>query len=299
MKFLGLDIGAGSIKAGIVDEFGFVEDESTKITHSRMENSDFQEALKTIITPYLSKYELSGIGVGSPGPIDIANGIIFSSANLPKVDKFQIKRILNDFTKMEIEFNNDANCASLGEYYFGEGKGSPNLFVFTLGTGLGGGWVWNGKLFNGFEGNGMEVGHTTIIRGGALCGCGNLGCAESYFSSKGLLARYKDASLSSLPTVKDFFEQVRIGDENAKEILNFGVEVLAEATRNIVNLLNVDTVVYVGGLSQSWDLFGDNLEKSIRSKVFPVLRDRLQIRKGKNQAILGAVSLLLEKRNHE
>lgn len=296
MKLLGVDIGAGSIKAGIVDQNGIIIEETNTITSSSMDNLSFEKALLVSVEYFFKKYKLDGVGVGSPGPIDAEKGIIFSSANLPNLDQFPIKKIVKESFGQEIFFNNDANCACLGEYFFGEGKGSQNLFVFTLGTGLGGGWVWKGQLFNGWEGNGMEVGHTTIVHNGAICGCGNQGCVEAYFSAKGLLNRYKDASNKNLANVKDFFDLVRSNDPIAIQVLNLGTEVLSEASRNIVNLLNVDTIVYVGGLVQSWDLFGDSLEIEIQKKVFPILKDHLKIRKGKNQAILGAASLILEQR---
>ncbi len=296
MNLLGIDIGAGSIKAGIVDENGIIIEETNTNTSSSMDNQAFEKALQTTVDFFHGKYNIDGIGVGSPGPIDTEKGIIFSSANLPNLDQFPIKKILKNILGQEIYFNNDANCACLGEYFFGEGKGSPNLFVFTLGTGLGGGWVWKGQLFNGWEGNGMEVGHTTILKNGAMCGCGNRGCAEAYFSASGLLNRYYEESKIRLASVKGFFDLVRSKDPLAIQILVYGTEILSEASRNIVNLLNVDTIVFVGGLVQSWDLFGDSLEIGIQKKVFPILRDRLKIRKGKNQAILGAAGLVLEQR---
>jgi|JI8StandDraft_1071087.scaffolds.fasta_scaffold81100_2 glucokinase len=296
MNLLGIDIGAGSIKAGIVDENGAIIEETNINTSSSMDNQAFERALKSTVDFYHRKYKIDGVGVGSPGPIDAENGIIFSSANLPYLDQFPIKTMLKSILNQDIFFNNDANCACLGEYFFGAGKGSQNLFVFTLGTGLGGGWVWKGQLFNGWEGNGMEVGHTTILKNGAICGCGNRGCAEAYFSATGLINRYFEESKIHLANVKDFFDLVRSMDPVAIQILTNGTEILAEASRNIVNLLNVDTIVFVGGLVQSWDLFGDSLEKGIKNKIFPILRDRLRIRQGKNQAILGAASLVLEQR---
>lgn len=292
---LGIDIGAGSIKAGVFGEDGIILEEKREQTNGGMNNSDFAAAVLRSIRPLLDTYPVQGIGVGSPGPIDTDKGIIYSSANLPNLDSFPIVETIHSSSNLPIFFNNDANCAALGEYYFGKGKMSPNLFVFTLGTGLGGGWVSNGVLYNGFNGNGMEVGHITIVKDGAVCGCGQKGCAESYFSAKGLLGRYKDKTNIQLETVAELFQMVESGDTIANQVLQYGVEVLAEATRSVIHLLNLDTIVYVGGLTQSWSLYGEQLEQLIRSKLFPILSKRCQIYTGENQAILGAGSLAFPK----
>lgn len=303
MYGLGIDIGAGSIKAGIFNGAGRILLESRSPTHAGMDNREFQNSLESALEPVLDhvkteRIQLRGIGIGSPGPIDSEMGIIHGSANLPHLKEFPINHILREKTGLSVRLNNDANSAALGEYFFGMGKGSPNLFVFTLGTGLGGGWVQNGHIYNGFQGNGMEVGHTTIIKDGAQCGCGKRGCAEAYFSAKGLMNRYREihrgASETSIDSVADVFRLAEDGDAVAIKVVQEGTEVLAEASRNVINLLNCDTVVYVGGLTQSWDLFGNQLEERIRSLIFPSLGDRLKIFHGQNHAILGAGSLVLE-----
>jgi glucokinase len=301
-KAIGIDIGAGSIKAGLVEKTGKILYESSRPTHLEITNSEFlfqiQDCIREILESEASlsnPSHLLGIGIGSPGQINSRNGILISSPNLIRLKNLCLVQELETEFSIPAFMNNDANCASLGEYVFGEGKGSENLFVFTLGTGLGGGWVWKGELFEGFSGNGMEVGHTTVQIHGALCGCGNLGCAESYFSARGLLNRYEEKSQKPLKAVKELFQLVRSQDPQAIETLHEGLEALIEVSRNIVNLLNVDTIAYVGGLTKSWDLFGNKLESGIRAKVLPVLSDRLKIYSGSNHAVAGAASLVFNK----
>lgn len=127
-----------------------------------------------------------------------------------------------------------------------------------MGTGVGGGFVNKGILYSGYLGNGIEIGHTTSVIGGALCGCGVHGCVESYFSTRGLLGRYKEKSNKTLENAEEFFQLVRNNDPLAKEILNFGTLALAHAVRNAVHLLNPEAVVFVGGITKSYDLFGKN-----------------------------------------
>ncbi len=297
---IGLDIGGGSIKGGLFDENGEILYETSFSTYRSMQNSEFAHGLKQVLDPVLNyaKYEFReipvGVGIGSPGPIESEKGIIYASANLPQLDSFPIVEYLRETYNLESVISNDANSAAIGEYYFGKAKGSPNLFVFTLGTGLGGGWVWNGKLFKGYAGNGMEIGHTTIVKDGALCSCGKRGCAEAYFSATGLLNRYEEKTGFRLTDVAELFTQARTGNSPALETIEAGTDALAEAGRTIVNLLNVDTIVFVGGLTKSWDLFSERLTQGIRLKSFPVLAERLQIFVGENKAILGAGALLLE-----
>lgn len=295
MSILGIDIGAGSIKAGLVEKDGTILCESRVPTFREMTNQDFEKSLQNLIHEVTKGKTVLGVGIGSPGPIDSEKGVIHASANLPHLQAFPIASYIKEQWGWESVLNNDANAAAVGEYFFGKGKGSTNLFVFTLGTGLGGGWVWNGKLYNGFQGNGMEVGHTTVVIDGELCGCKKRGCAEAYFSARGFLNRFKEKTNVQLESAKEFFNLVRNKHPQAEEILNFGIQALSEATRNIVNLLNVDTIVYVGGLTQSWDLFGYKLETNVRTKIFTVLEKRLKIYYGQNQAILGAASLFLER----
>jgi glucokinase len=294
-SYLGIDIGGGSLKAALVTRDGNILNESRIPTVREWNNSEFINKLIDLILPLYSG-EVSGIGIGSPGPIDSENGIILHSANLVNLQNVNLISELRQRFTCPIVLNNDANCASLGEYHFGVGQGTENLIVLALGTGLGAGWVYRGELFNGFNGNGMELGHLTIIKEGALCGCGYKGCAESYFSARGLLARYEELTGFSLESAESFFKMARQGYKEAVRVLDFGTEVLAECIRNIVHTVNPEKIVFVGGLSASFDLFEVKLKEQLKKNLFPVLYSRLKIEVGgKVAGTLGAASLVFQR----
>lgn len=143
--------------------------------------------------------------MGSPGPLDNERGVMISSANMLGLKNLPIKESLKQEFSLPVWYENDANCAALGEAYFGAYKNTESQLILTLGTGVGGGFVNKGILYSGYLGNGIEIGHTTSVIGGALCGCGVRGCVESYFSTRGLLSRYKEKSNQTLENAEEFF----------------------------------------------------------------------------------------------
>ncbi|WP_411822372.1 ROK family protein [Leptospira sp. 'Mane'] len=293
---IGVDIGGGSVKAGLFNRQGKELDKSVLKTNSELSNARFLEIIENTISPLLHDNQILGIGIGSPGPLDSETGHLLSSANLPLLKNVPISKTIQNHFSLPVYYENDANCAALGEFHFGESDSYDSVLVLTLGTGVGGGFVEKGRLFSGYKGNGIEIGHMTSVIGGAICGCGQKGCIESYFSTKGFINRYTEKTGVQLNNAEEFFNLVRSGDSEAKTILDFGILCLAETVRSAIHLLNPEGVVFVGGITESWDLFGTDLTNQIRSKIFPVLNERLKIRVGKNLAgSLGAASLVFSK----
>ncbi|MCB1141266.1 MAG: ROK family protein [Leptospiraceae bacterium] len=288
---LGIDIGGMSLKAHLIDRTGKIYRSATVPTVADWSNSEFLNGITEILKQF-SDESYTSVGVGTPGPVDFEKGFILRSANLKNLDNCPVVPHIQSLTSVPVYFNNDANCASLGEYYFGAGKGSEDLIVLTLGTGLGVGWVHKGKLYNGHLGNGMEAGHQTIVLNGALCGCGSRGCAEAYFSTRGLLGRYREKTGKDLTNAKDFFDLVRSKDVPAVETLEFATEVLAHLLKNLVHSINPDRIVLVGGLTNSSDLYLDRLKHILKENAFPVLWEHLRLEVSSVGAgILGAAAL--------
>jgi glucokinase len=282
-KYLGIDIGGMSLKANLIDKTGKIYDSFTVPTNSNWYNQDFLNACGLLLEHFKIN-EFESIGLGTPGPIDLGNGEIIFSSNLPNIKNLPIVNYFQKNSNKTIYFNNDANCAALGEYYFGSKKNCKDLIVLTLGTGLGVGWVHSGKIYNGYEGNGMEAGHQTIVIDGARCGCGGNGCAEAYFSTRGFLGRYKEKTEIELNNAKDFFGLVERNDPIAIEVLEFANRVLANAIRNLVHTINPERIVLVGGITKSKDLFFNDLKSYLKTIIFPVLWDRLTIDIGESSA---------------
>lgn len=292
---IGVDIGGGSIRVSLFDEEGTELKSNHTKTPEHLDNLSFLEILKESIRPLTPG--AIGIGVGSPGPLNNETGVLLTSANMVGLQNVPIKQTLERAFSLPVYYENDANCAALGEAFFGSYKAYESQLILTLGTGVGGGFVNQGSLYTGYLGNGIEIGHTTSVIGGALCGCGAKGCVESYFSTRGFLNRYFEKTQTKLPNAEIFFELVRKEDPIAKEILEFGTLALAHAVRGAIHLLNPEVVVFVGGITNSYDLFGKLLESEIRSNIFSVLNERLKLGKGRNlSGTLGACSLVFAKR---
>ncbi|TGN19349.1 ROK family protein [Leptospira idonii] len=290
---IGVDIGGGSVKAGLFDKEGKEKKESKQPIPSPLNEDSFIDTVKAAILPLLGDPNIKGIGIGSPGPIDADKGILISSANMPSLKNIPLKEKIESFSSLPVYYNNDANCAALGESIFGSQSHTDSQLILTLGTGIGGGFVERKKLFSGFQGNGVEIGHTTVVIDGAVCGCGGRGCVESYFSTRGFLGRYSEKTGVSLKNAEEFFQKVSSNDANAKEILDFGIICLSEAVRGAIHILNPESIVFVGGITASWNLYGERLSKEIRKRIFPVLNERLKIEVGKNFAgSLGAACLV-------
>ncbi|EOQ90571.1 ROK family protein [Leptospira yanagawae serovar Saopaulo str. Sao Paulo = ATCC 700523] len=288
---IGVDIGGGSIRVSLFDGTGNEQKSNLSKTPDHLDNDLFLKTLTETIRP-LAK-DCIGIGVGSPGPLNNETGTLLKSANMQGLQNVPIKQTLEKEFSLPVYYENDANCAALGEAYFGTYKGCESQLILTLGTGVGGGFVKQGELYTGFLGNGIEIGHTTSVIGGALCGCGAKGCVESYFSTKGFLNRYFETTNTKLTDAESFFQLVRTENKIAKEILHFGTLALAHAVRGAIHLLNPEAVVFVGGITNSYDLFGELLENEIRSNIFSVLNERLKLGKGRNlSGTLGAASLV-------
>jgi len=291
-KVLGIDIGGGSIRGSVIDTSGKIYIEDKISTNRVWSNAEFLSSIEGLISTIQKKDSFEKIGIGTPGPIDMDKGVILRSSNLVNLKNVQLSSYIQDKFKVQVFMNNDANCFALGEYHFGKGKNCENVMVFTLGTGIGCGWVYKGEVFNGYKGNGMESGHSTIVINGALCGCGQKGCAESYFSARGFLNRYREKTGKEMDSAKKFFELVRANDSDATEIFNFGVSVLAELIRNMIHTVNPQKIILVGGLTKSWDLFGEKLNKKVNEIIFPVFLDYTTIETGSGlSSTYGAASL--------
>ncbi|MCB1157135.1 MAG: ROK family protein [Leptospiraceae bacterium] len=280
-KYIGIDVGGGSLRASLIDKQGNLYTETSSKTNPSWKNEDFLNAISELLKDIFKNHEeIFSIGIGTPGPIDIEKGLIIHSANLKNLQNTPLVEFLQSKFKTRVFFNNDANCAALGEYFFGKGKGSENLITLTLGTGLGCGWVYQGKIFNGFHGSGMEAGHTTLVIEGAECGCGKKGCAESYFSATGLKNRYREKTGLEIESAEAFFGKVEKGDRICQEILSFATKVLAQLIRNLCHTLNQDKVVLVGGLTKSFHLFEKQLKAELFESLFPILGERLSLEIG-------------------
>lgn len=254
-----------------------------------------------------------GVGVGCPGPLDLDAGIILETPNLDW-DGFPVRDRIADLTGLSATLDNDANCATWGEWWAGAGRGSRSLMCLTLGTGVGGGFIADGRLLRGASGGAMEIGHTTVSVDGRMCGCGARGCLEAYVSGPAIAARAREAVvsgetsiLSSLVdgdldalTAAHVHGAFSAGDEVAVRVVSATASILGAGLGSLMNVLNPERITIVGGVSAlGTDLFGP-LREHVRARVFPSTFEACAIVPGELLAtagVIGAAGIFLSERS--
>lgn len=285
---MGVDIGGTKICLGIIDAEGTIlyeEKIPTQFPLYPYLEDNVQRLLK--IYP-----DVKAVGIGTHGFVDPVKGrIIFSTEALPGWTGTEVKKQLEAATGRRVEVENDANCAGLAEAKFGSGKGLPRVVCLTLGTGLGGGIIWDGKLLSGGpNGGAAEIGHMTLYPGGAECACGRRGCFEQYVSGTGIQRRIKEAGLDVSPL--ELF-QVSKTDRQAHEIMEGFTYDLAVIISSLQAVFDMDSVIIGGGVSESADLWWSSLSTQLQ----PLLLNPLDVKIaqfGNNAGVLGAALLVLE-----
>lgn len=309
MKYcFGVDIGGTTVKMGLFEEGGTILDKWEISTDTSDEGRailpDISMAIaKKIDDRNLNKEDIIGIGVGVPAPVTSA-GIVNGSANLGWKYK-EVKKELEELTGLKTEVGNDANVAALGEMWQGGGAGEKNMVMVTLGTGVGGGVIIDGKILVGENGAGGEIGHLCVNYSETdCCGCGQKGCLEQYASATGIvrIARQKlgqetrETVLNKSDiTAKDVFDAVKAGDEVANEIaVEFG-KYLGYGLANLAAVVNPAVFVIGGGVSKAGEVILPYIEKPYMEKAFFAVKNaRFVLAKlGNDAGICGAAKLVL------
>ena len=311
--YVGIDLGGTFIKGGIVDDLGNLL-ACEKIPTEAETGSDgvskniAKLSLSLMAKLGLAKEDVSGIGIGVPGMIDSARGEVTYSNNL-KWSHFPISKAVEALTGLPVKITNDANAAALGENKFGGGKGHDSMIMITLGTGVGGGIVLGGKLFEGNKGAGAEPGHMVICEGGEQCTCGRRGCFEAYASATALIRdtkrameAHKDSKMwevGSLDAVdgKTAFAYLDT-DPYAKEVVDSYIHSLGCALTNLANIFRPQVILIGGGICAEGERLTVPLQKLVDAEIFggdkgpqvPIHRATLANRAG----ILGAAALVME-----
>lgn len=277
MFAIGVDIGGTSIKGASISLKG----EVGKVFSLPVNKGDTQEETTNQLIASINKYieeqgfdkkEILGIGIGIPGVSDTKAGVVTYSNNLQWYE-LPIVKMIEEGTGLPVRITNDANAAALGEAKFGAGKKFKNILTVAIGTGVGGGIIIDGKLYEGNSGKGAEIGHMVVEVDGILCTCGRLGCLESYASATALIRMTKEA-MEKHPesklheVVKKFgkvdaraaFEAERMGDEAGHEVVETYIKYLGEGLLNYFNIFRPEAVVMTGGVSNE----GEYLFKRLR-----------------------------------
>jgi len=312
MIAIGVDIGGTSIKGAAITDKGEILDRFSlkmdrlaepEITYGKM--CDVIEKF-LLDKPYRNK--IVGIGLGVPGILNRAEGIVKSSPNMPKWINFKITDFVQKRLNLPVKIVNDASSAALGEAKFGSGKNYQNIVMITLGTGVGGGIIIDGKLYDGLGGTGAQLGHSVIRYNGRLCGCGRRGCLEAYASATALIKqaniqkdKYPESKLNKIRDIeaKNVFELAREGDALAKKLVKEYITYLSEGLLNLCNEFRPDIILLSGGVANEGDYLISRIEKYMKKHNYgyvnaprvPVALASLGYDSGK----IGAATLIFDK----
>ncbi len=296
MLKLGIDLGGTNIAAGIVDENGKILLKESCKTLPQRGGKAVVEDMVALGKRLCESHKIGKIGVGAPGRIDETARVLIKAANLYDIENLKLADILEKEFSVPAKLGNDADAAALGEYKYGY-AGAKSLIMITLGTGVGGGIVYEGNIISGACGSAGEVGHHVIKAGGEPCGCGRKGCFEAYCSATALIRETKRAmeadKLSGLWQIcggkidnvdgKTAFDAARIGDKTAKKVLDRYILCLAEGISNLAAIFAPDIFLLGGGISKS----GDELIVPLREKCAEILCKMPYFTPVIEQAVLG------------
>ncbi len=286
MYKLGVDLGGTNIVAGVVDDkYRIVSIAKRKTNLPR----PAQEIIDDIITVTFEAIEAAGItaddidgyGIGCPGSIDHETGAVPYSNNLEFYD-LPLGELLLEKTGKKFYIENDANAAAYGEYIAGAGKGTKNFIAITLGTGVGGGIIIDGKIYSGTNGAGGELGHSVIQMGGQACTCGRFGCWEAYASATALvrqtkqaMMRYKDSKMWDIcdgdienANGVTAFKAKRLGDRGGTMVVDEYIRYVAVGIANVLNIFQPDIICIGGGISKEGEYLTDPLNEYVEGENY-------------------------------
>ncbi|SCJ94616.1 Glucokinase [uncultured Clostridium sp.] len=304
---VGVDLGGTKIYTALVDLEGNIVNEKVVETLAEEGQEAVSERILDTIANVIAGVDnelIKAIGVGSPGPLDAKKGIIFEPSNLP-FKNYEIVKTIKDRFNLPTYLDNDANVATLAEFMFGAGKGTENMVYITVSTGIGGGAIINGKLYRGHTANALEVGHMTVSKEGPRCGCGNVGCAESFASGTAIGKRAKEAVASKVVTslkkynnvtAKEVFIEAAEGDAEAKRILDNALYYLGITVGNVMSHLDPEKVVMGGGVINGGDVVIETVKKVVAERCLSVFAENCLIEKAKlggQAGVLGAAALAI------
>ena len=300
MKYaIGIDLGGTSLRVALVSEEGEIV--------RKIKKSSAEEILPSLLDTIeeVRHGEISGIGLGVAGIVDRKNGRVFSSPNLHAVEGIDLVDGIQRKFNVPVYIENDANVATLGEKLSGAGKNFQNFVLLTLGTGIGGGIIYKGKLLD----VSAELGHMSINAEAEKCSCGNIGCLENYASARAMIAKtvamlekgtesmLKECCKGSIYkiTPEDIYNAALEGDTLSREILREAGRALGVGLANLINIFSPEAIILAGGLAGAWSIYVQEAIKEASRRAFKDLFDAVKIIPSSlrdEAGVVGAASLV-------
>ena len=280
---IGVDMGGTNLRIAAISADGTLLEKITTSVKLAMGRDyvmgEMCDAIRHLTEKHKSDGKFLGAGIGVPGIIDLKLGVMRKSANLPGWIDYPVREVIERNLGVPIFLENDAKAAALGERWLGAGRGAENMVMITLGTGIGGAIILNGKIFYGMNGMAGEFGHVTIEPNGVPCGCGNHGCAERYASATAIVRMAREAieagnapSLTRLAqsgadfSSKAIYDLAREGHHDAQLIFDRFGRALGMLLADLFNILNLELYVIGGGVLSAWDAFAPTMFSEMRER---------------------------------
>lgn len=296
---IGVDLGGTNLRAAAISSGGEILDSisgKTQLSEGRdAVISDIVEAIVTL-RDRMPGSRFAGVGIGVPGFIEIEKGLIVGSNNLPEFEGFPVRDDIERRLGTQVILENDANAAALGEKWIGAGRDVQDLVLLTLGTGIGGGIIADGRVVHGVVGMAGELGHMTIYPNGNPCGCGNYGCLEKHASATALSAMAQLLALGDDVSAEGVYKLAVQGNEKAKMAFHAMGTALGIAIGNLINIFNFPLYLLSGGVLPSWEFFAPAMMEEIRRRSFTFRNSRTRVEKailGNQAGLYGAAYLPL------
>jgi glucokinase len=312
---IGVDLGGTNLRVAAVNENGGLFDHlnlETLVERGREDVVDrLTNGILELVNRWKDRYQLAGIGIGIPGILRLREGILVASPNLPGWENFNVRAQIARRLNAPFLLENDANAAALGEKWIGSGRNVNHLCFLTMGTGIGGGLIFDGKIWHGASGMAAELGHVTLYPEGRLCACGNKGCLEAYAAASAVVKAAQEmlqagtaseglqklAASGLKLTSARIYELARENDPSAQEIYRQVGRALGLAIANFIAIFDIDTFVLGGGAVDAWDMFEKSMFEEVARRSYVWRNDPRKILKsslGSHAGIFGAAYLAFQ-----
>lgn len=293
-----VDLGGTHLRVALVDDTGKILRHLKQETPRGDSPDGILDALVSAAREWdCDKQPVVAASIMVPGAVDSDKAVVVQAPNLPSLTNFRLKAELQQRLGWPVFLENDANAAAVGELWLGAARGCRDVVSVTLGTGVGGGVILNGKLWRGSHGSAGEIGHTTVDPfSGLKCKCGNTGCLELFASATAIVRMARELGMNEL-TAEQVYEAGRNGDELALSVFKrFGMY-LGIGLANLINLIDPQVIVITGGAVNGWDLFAAEMYRQVGERAFRATAQQVKIARsecGDNAGLLGAARLAFE-----
>ncbi len=312
--YIGIDLGGTNIKVGCFDEQMNILKKGTCVSNVEMGADTIVENIGILIESLLADLGFSisdviGAGIGSPGPVNLREGLVVFAPNIPAFKNTPIRKMVRQRLGVPVVMENDANAAAWGEHVIGAGKGINDMILLTLGTGIGGGIISNGEVVHGYADDAAELGHVIIYPDGRLCGCGQRGCAEAYASANSTVAHAVEAIREGRESVlakkldtqgeitcKDIYDAANQGDQLATTITEETAKALGLLCVTLLHVSGPRRIVFAGGMIAAGDALLNRIQFYFDKYIWPMKEESLEIcfaTLGEDAGIIGNAALAM------